>query len=240
MREEQITKSYMLRESELAVLLTLCGMKQFFGIQLEGMDKPDQQEIHQTVFSLMRKEILSKEETGIVIREDIRELVNSLVYAKQMLLVASDEEEIPQKLIYIGERMVQLQPVGQQAKQVRVTCLREESLSEYLIEQGFCIPQMRSVEPEMRQQEEAVMNEEDAIIWRGRWTEDMDCLLNHSDIKAAVMQYDLESKSKKSQFCIVSLGIEDRLIYSDERTDVSYPYTEEMSKKLLQSRGGMT
>lgn len=229
---EQITKAFFLQEMELAVLFVMKGQNELFGLRLNQIEKINEQMLYQTIFQLVKHGMLEKEEGGFKIREDINTFIEDIILAKQFMVLSSKRENSPESYFYIGKRVLCIQSAGQQGEMFRIETVPVEQLTEYVMNHGFHVECIRKAE-DMSKQEKIEEIPDFPFSLQEYWQEEKDVILQNEHISSFMILYDMVSREKQNQYCILSYQLDDYFIWCDESKEEIYPYSEQTIEAIL-------
>lgn len=135
-------KTYFLKNPEVAVLLSVKGMKELYGIRMENIRNPDRSVVYRTLFELEKNGLISLEEGRIVVRPELELMLEDIRDAEVMLSYTSAASEYPDQCIYLGRQAVLVSSYGTAGKISRLEGIELGRLPERIYECGFCLEEM--------------------------------------------------------------------------------------------------
>ena len=229
---EQIAKAFFLQELELAVLFVMKGQNELFGLRLNQIEKINEQMLYQTIFRLVKHGMLEKEDDGFKIREDINALLEDMILAKHFMVLAFQKENSPENYFYIGKRVVCIQSAGQQGEMFRIEAVPVDNMTEYVMNHGFCVEGIRKTE-DISKQEKIEEIPDFPFSLQEYWQEEKDVILQNEHISSIMILYDVASREKQNQYCILSHQLDDYFIWCDESKEEIYPYSNQTIEAIL-------
>ncbi len=133
-------KAYYLKDLELAVLLSLKGVNELYGLKMNGVSSADASFVYNTLFELEKRNLVIIEgERDIKIVPDLDKTLESIKNAGRMLLYANMRQEHYEQCVYMGERAVFVSSYGICGDINHVESIELASLPAEICERGFYI-----------------------------------------------------------------------------------------------------
>lgn len=227
-------KAYYLKNQELAVLLSIKGMSELYGIKMEDIGSPDKTLVYQTLFGLEKKQILSadwNEKGERAIHPEINDMLDHIRNAEKILLYSGRTYEHSGQCIYLGSRAVLLSVRGEGGGMKRMQSIPLDLLSKKICEYGFFLKEIisdkslfRDAEierPEIREMADSVFGKA-ANEWE-TWEEIRKCLRMVS----------VRSGKCIRQYLLVRGRMNDYFIVTDEAASHVYAYSERKVMEVL-------
>ena len=227
-------KAYNLKNQELAVLLSIKGMSELYGIRMEDIGSPDKTLVYKTLFGLEKKKILSadwNEKRERAIHPEINDMLDHIRNAEKILLYSGRTYEHSGQCIYLGSRAVFLSVRGEGGGMKRMQSVSLDSLSKKICEYGFFLKEIISdkslfrdaeiEKPEIREMADSVFGKA-ANEWK-TWEEIRECLRMVS----------VRSGKCIRQYLLVSGKLNDYFIVTDEKASHVYAYSERKVMEVL-------
>lgn len=188
----QNDKAYYLKDLELAVLLSLKGMKEIYGFTMESIQDPDPLLIYQTVFELKKDNLLSVQESQshgkgqFAINPELDQILDIVKTAEKILLYFNRQSERPDRCIYLGDTSVLISAYGVTGMMNLIESVPAGVLPEKLCECGFCIEELLDDEsiyqedeieyPALQEKAAALFDKEISALDKKEWGNVTDCL----------------------------------------------------------------
>lgn len=234
---ERVEKAYYLKEEELAVLLSITGVRQLYGFRMDDSVDIKSERLHRLLFEMAKKGILSLEGGNFRIHADIEAVLRKLAKADNVLLL-SGGEEYSENCIYIAGDVVFIQLMGKSGRRYRIELTDREKAVTRIQEYGWKVPGPM----ENRQ----AVPTDDTLCWklleRAKSLYDMDreSLLQQKDVRCSLIQYAVSQRRKLQQFLILIGVLEDYIVVSNDEQNFVWLYSDERSRELLgQLIGGL-
>lgn len=223
-----IRKAYYLQEIELAVLLSAMGQRQIYGYKLQDLDNVDERRIKQTLFSMMRKEMLMPVEKGLVIAEQYRELLQGIIDARKLLVSADSKQKFPELYLYMTDQVIAVQSSGQSGIMLKIEKWEKMQAIEQLMQCGFRVPSLL---------QEKTAYDEKAIALKSETSKlyalDKQQLLECPQIELVLLEMDIVKQKKVSQILLIREGIDDQIMIADNKETIRYHYSEQKMWEIL-------
>ncbi len=224
-------KAYYLKKIEFKILLAIKGVKELYGFFLGEQGKIKQSEMNRQLFEMAKKEIVVAKADQLVIHPELDAMLNHVMNARQMLVLAEKSAEHPEYCIYIDSDAVGIQIYGQENQMVRIERIALCDLPEWIVESGFRIEQILTEDALFR--EEEVICREISEIADNAFGKEKNEILKQEGIYACLQFFDALSRKKKQQILLLSNGLEDYIAINGKKETV-YAYS---GKKTLQVVG---
>ena len=203
-------KAYYLKSVELALLLSLKGVKELYGFRMEQADAPDTETVYRAVFALEQQRLITVDAAKrIVMAPDVDRLTDAIAGAEQMLLYTSRDPGRPQQI-------------------------PREELAGELWEQGFRIDELLSDEclysaeeldlPEQAARAARLLDEADVRMEDAAWDGITDCL----------RLYRLRDRTCIRQYVLMRDTLRDYFAAADREGSRIYPYSRRIVVDTLQ------
>lgn len=228
-------KAYYLKSVELALLLSLKGVKELYGFRMEQADAPDTETVYRAVFALEQQRLITVDAAKrIVMAPDVDRLTDAIAGAEQMLLYTSRDPGRPQQCIYVGSGAVMVTPGGTHNDMHRIRQIPREELAGELWEQGFRIDELLSDEclysaeeldlPEQAARAAHLLDEADVRMEDAAWDGITDCL----------RLYRLRDRTCIRQYVLMRDTLRDYFAAADREGSRIYPYSRRIVVDTLQ------
>lgn len=225
----QSDKAYYLKNLELALLLSIKGMKSLYGFKMEDIRQPAKAAIYQTLFELEKKELIEVGgDKAIRIYPELDQILEDIKNAERMLLYICRASEYPDLCIYLGNRAVLVSSYGTAGDINRIQSVPEDELADKICENGFSLEEIVSDEslfieepiedPELEEKAVLLFPEDFAGLEDKAW----------GNIVSSLKMISLESREYQKQYLLMKGGLHDYFAVTDEKTCI-YPY----SKKII-------
>lgn len=232
---EQKEKAYYMQEIEFAVLLTAMGYKQLYGYHLQSMENVEEQQVNQALFSMARKGIILPGEEGFLITGEYRSMLQYLMKATQLLVVADREQRFPELYLYVSDKVVALQSYGQSGIMLKLELWDRTEAVDRLMQWGFCIESSLQVTVPSYGEEAEYRTDTPELFELGKKQ-----LLERREINMLLLDLDIMSRRKNSQIMVLRHGVEDQIV-TENRTEMRrYRYSVRTMEAILsQCIGGV-
>lgn len=221
----QNDKTYYLKDLELALLLSIKGMKELYGIKMEHIKNPPKTLIYQTLFELEKKELISGNKGKVVIDKRLNQLLDSISNAEKILYYTNRLLKYPDQCIYLSDRAVAVSVYGTVGDMKRIESVSLSRLPEKLCEYGFQMEEVisdRSLfeeieieNPKLAALAEMLFSRAPAIINENEWGTITNCM----------KLFSVKNGCKK-QYLIAKEGFNDYFIVTDEKMSFIRPYSK--------------
>lgn len=227
---DRIEKAYCLKEEELAVLLTIKGVRQLYGFRMDiGVDM-SREHLHRILFELARKNILFVSEGQIQIDDGVEAVLNDMVKAESVLILTG-RAEYPECCVYVGNNLVFVHVLGQSGKIYRILSADRKEACLKMREYGWLVPGV--IDKPQASWEDTGNHQQMQELARMLYAQEKERILQEERVGCCLMQYSLLLAKKIRQLLIVNGVLEDYLVLSDEEQDTVYLYSDEKSEELL-------
>lgn len=145
---DQNDKAYYLRDLELALLLSMKGMKELYGFRMKNIQNLELALIYQTIFELKKENLLSVQKSQdhgkeqITIDPELDQILDAIKNAEKILLYFNRQSKYPDRCIYLGDRAVFISAYGITGNMNRIESISVSALPEAVCECGFCIEEL--------------------------------------------------------------------------------------------------
>lgn len=241
---DQNNKAYYLTDLELALFLSLKGMKELYGFRMKNIQNPEPQLIYQAIFELEKTKLLSIREAGevrtydkvkIVINPELDQILDSIKNAKKMLLYFNRQSEYPDRCIYLGDRAVFISAYGVTGNMNLIESVTISVLPETVCECGFCIEELLDDEsiyreeeleyPELQEKADALFNKAFSTLEKAEWGNVTNCLKLIS----------VKSGKCIRQYLLVRDGLHDYFTATDQEGSHVFMYSRKKVMDMLKS-----
>lgn len=234
-------KAYYLRDLELALLLSLKGVKELYGFRMTHIQNPEPALIYQTIFELKKENLLSfwkdqdHEKEQIVIDPELEQILDVIKNAEKMLLYFDRQSEHPDRCIYLGDMAVLISAYGRTGDMHRLESVTRSALPETVCECGFCIEELLNDKsiyeeaeieyPKLQKKADTLFNKEFGTLDKEEWENVTDCLKLVS------------AKSRKCirQYLLISDGLNDYFTATDKEGSHIFMYSRKKVVDMLRS-----
>lgn len=233
---DQNDKAYYLKDLELALFLSLKGMKELYGFRMKHIQTPDPALIYQTIFELKKESLLSvqksqeHEKEQITINPELDQVLDIIKNAEKMLLYFNRQSERPDRCIYLGDQAVLISAYGVTGNMNLIESVPVDELPEKICECGFCIEELLNDEsiyqedeieyPALQQKADVLFDKEFATLDNTEWGSVTDCLKLIS----------LKSRKYIRQYLLIKEGLNDYFIVTDKERSHVFMYSR---KKVM-------
>jgi hypothetical protein len=225
---DEMEKAYYMTESELMVLLSALGQKQFYGYRLQTALEADEEQVAQTLFSLAKKRIVRPEEKGLRIDEEYRHLLEGIMEADRVVVTADKEQRFPQLYIYVGRQLTILQSSGQTGIMVKLEVREKASFAQQVMENGFRLES--SLQDETLYQKETM---EEAQEQSPFFPMDMEELFRQPSVRNALFVLEIAQKKKVYQILLLEKGLQEEIWTEDGERRQCYLYSPKKMTEIL-------
>lgn len=223
-------KAYYLKNIELALLLSIKGVKTLYGFKMNNIQNPDPKLIYQTLFELEKKNIVSfQDKENITIYSGLNQILDNIKNAEKMLLYIDIRAEHPDQCIYLGDRAVFISTYGAMQNMNRIESISIDSLAEVIYERGFCLEEILSdqilfnekeiMNPDLTEKADVLFGKEFGGLEEDEWKIMTDCL----------RIYSLKDNKCIKQYLLIKDKLNDYFSVTDEKGSSIFAY----SKKTL-------
>lgn len=216
---DKITKGYYVLETELAVLFALQKIENLYGIQLECAESMTKEQLYRTVFNLLKKGFVAQQDkTGAcLVTEDMKHWLVTIGRAEHFWVYADRDELIPESYFYNwNNEVVWIQDGSINGSQLCIHEINKREMLELFTQWGV---------PMLDETNCAV--EEDFLqeigVYYGQSKEQ---LLQQSEIKAVVQEFNVKSHSKEQQILKLQRGLDQYIICSNAERSWGTPVKE--------------
>lgn len=227
---DRIEKAYCLKEEEIAVLLSLKGVRQLLGFQMGGSTDMNREELCRILFGMAKQNILSVSGNQIQMEEDVDVLLKDMAEAESVLFLTGGEE-YPECCIYAGKNLIFVCPLGQNGKIYRLESVARQKAWQKMRECGWAVPGVLK-KPQIDQKDEEEFHKIQELA-KTLYSQKKETILQREEVKCCLMQYAVPKVRKTRQLLIVSDVLDDYLIWSDEEQNSVYLYSDEKSQELF-------
>lgn len=227
---DRIEKAYCLKEEELAVLLTIKGVRQLYGFRMDIGAVMGRDRLHRILFELARKNILSVSESQIQIDDSVEAVLNDMAEAENVLILTG-RAEYPECCVYVGKNLVFVHLLGRSGKIYRIVSADRKEACLKMREYGWLVPGV--LDKQQACWEDTGNHQQMQELARKLYAQEKERILQEEEVECCLMQYSLLQTKKIRQLLIVNGGLEDYLVLSDEEQDSVYLYSDEKSEELL-------
>ncbi len=236
---DRIEKAYYLKQEELAVLLTMNGVRQLYGFRMDTDVDMDREKLNKILFEMNRKNILSVSENHIRMDEDLSAVLKDLAQAETVLILTGTEE-YPECCIYAGQNLIFVHLLGHSGQIYRIEPVEKKEACSKMREYGFLVPgvleKRQAYLGDGEAQEEHLQIKE---LARKLYGQEKDNIMRQEEVRCCLAQYSVLQTKKVRQLLIINGGLEDYLACSDKAKDLVYVYSDEKANELLtQMMGG--
>jgi len=225
----QTDKAYYLKNLDLAILLSLKGMKELYGIKMDKVQNPNRAMIYHTLFTLEKEQIISLGNGGIEIWPELDSILEDIKNAGKMLLYISIPSLYPDQCIYLGKKAVLVSPYGTMGEMYRVERISPESLPERICERGFCLEELIGA-PGFLEDTEVV---NPVLEGQAEHLFDKKCSASEEEwgaVTACLKMISLQERKCIRQYLLLNDKIQDYISVTDDEETRLYAYTE---KKVI-------
>ncbi len=210
---ERTESVYILKDMELALLLSLSGMKELYGFKMNDVQNPDRTAVYQTLFELEKSGFLIFRGNGeMEISPETEAVLENIRNAGKILLYCSMEAKYPEQCIYLGDEAVFVCACTVPGGRYRIRRVLREELPEEICACGFWLEGF--VDDQSLYKEERIENaglekkaeelfERAPSIWREETGCITDCLRVVSpDNRRCIRQYLLMKEGLNDYFAV--------------------------------------
>ena len=238
---DQNDKAYYLKDLELALLLSLKGMKELYGFRMKHIQDPKPELIYQTIFELKKENLLyvqksqSHEKEQFAINPELDQILDNIKNAEKILLYFNRQSEHPDRCIYLGDKAVLISAYGISGNMNRIESVSVSELPETIYEYGFCIEELlndKSIykeegipHPTMREKADALFDKDFDTLDEKEWGSITDCLKLIS----------VKSRKCIKQYLLIKDGLNDYFSVTDKEGSHIYIYSRKKVMDTLNS-----
>lgn len=142
--KNKTNKCYFLSRIQLEVLLNRLGYKNVYNVEMGddfnkiSSEEEYQRKIYTDIAELVKNKILNIEENGLIINNDIREILTYLGNAELFLKILVNYEKFQEYMCYITEEHVVITSISQIRKnKISITCIENKDFYE-----NFLLPNL--------------------------------------------------------------------------------------------------
>jgi len=224
-------KTYYIKDIELAVLLAAKGIRNYYGFKINGLDEIDEGLLHQMLFELARKNIISVVDDKFEVIPAFESILLNIKNANKVLFTSYSEAEKPQQSVYIGEKAVIIQACGSMGEMYRIT---ETNISEYpyvLMEQGIKMESFIEEDADKGVVKAELTEELFGILRNGYSDKEQVHEKMHSSIAIEIVNA-VSMKREKVLFLLTHKAM-DYICECDEQDITAYEYNENALVQIL-------
>lgn len=228
---ERIEKAYYLKEEELAVLLSIMGVRQLYGFRMDRCADIWGDELHRILFGMARKGILSLKDGKLLIHTQTEAVLRDIVGADSVLILTGGEK-YPESCIYAGNNMVFVQLLGQSGKICRIEPVCRKRAAQKMQEYGWTVPGAAADAQAVCTGDEETclqLQKQAGILYHM----EKDELLQKKEVLCTLTQYSVRQNRKIRRLLILNGVLGDYMTVSDGKQNFIYPYSQENSEELL-------
>lgn len=238
---DQNDKAYYLKDLELALFLSLKGMKELYGFRMKHIQSPEPAHIYQTIFELKKENLLTvhksqnHEKEQITINPEMDQILDSIKDAEKILLYYNRQSEHPDRCIYLGDMAVLISAYGMSGNMNLIESVPVDALPETVCECGFCIEGLLEDEsiyqeeeinnPALQEKADALFDKDFGTLDKSEWGSVTDCLKLIS----------VKSRKCIRQYLLVKDGLNDYFTVTDQEGSRVYMYSR---KKVVDTLKG--
>lgn len=229
----QSDKAYYLKNLDLAILLSLKGMKELYGIKMNSIQNPNRAMIYQTLFALERDKIIYADGGRIKIQPELDSILEDIKSAGRMLLYISVPSAYPDQCIYLGREAVLVSAYGTIGELYRIERISLESLPEKICECGFCLEELigvtgfmedeEAVNPVLEAHAEHLFDQECSGLKTEEW----------GNVLACLRMISLKDRQCIRQYLLLHDKIQDYVSVTDDYDTRLYVYTGKKVTDIL-------
>lgn len=237
---DQNDKAYYLKDLELALFLSLKGMKELYGFRMKHIQNPKPELIYQTIFELKKENLLSvpksqsHEKKQITIDPELDQILDTIKDAEKILLYFNMQSERPDRCIYLGNEAVLISAYGISGNMNRIENVSVSMLPETICECGFCIEELlddESIYEEDEIEYAALQEKADSLFDKEFGTLDKKEWRNVSDCLKLVS---VKSRKCIRQYLLIKDGLNDYFSVTDREGSHIYTYSKRKVMEMLE------
>lgn len=231
----QDERVYYFKDMELALLLSLKGMKALFGIKMNNIHRSVQTPVYQTLFELEKKELITVHKENVTVNKKLNEILETVSNAKKMFLYTNRFSEYPDQCIYLSDRSVAVSIYGMIGDMYRIESILLSHLPEKICEYGFYIEEivnnqstLRKIKIEdeaLKTQAEILFRKEADALAENDWGRATNCL----------KLFSLKNRRCVKQYLTVKDKLNDYLIVTEEQKSYVYIYSRQRVIDILKN-----
>ncbi len=229
----QKDKLYYLKNLELALLLSLKGMKNLIGFKMDCIERSELAAVYRTLFDLEKKEFIEVgDKKQLRICPELDMVLTDIKQADRMLLCINREPEYPDRCIYLGNRAVFVSAYGAAGNMNRIESVPKNAVAEKVCENGFRLEEILSDEslygkariekPELEEKAGLLFGKDFTVLEEGKW----------GNITGCLKLVSLKNRQYKKQYLLIRDGLDDYFAVTDEKTSI-YPYSKRIIMEIL-------
>lgn len=238
---EQSDKAYFLKNLELALLLSVKGMKELYGLKMGNMQNPGQALVYQALFELEKNHLISfHDKENIEISPEMEQILENIKNTGKILLYYNKAAEYPDQCIYLDNSAVFVSSCGTLSNRYRIKGVPLESVPEEVCECGFHIKEMLDERTLFR--EEEIENAELAETIRLFFSKSPAALREEEwgCIKDCISVISLKNRQCVRQYLLMKDGLSDYFSVADEEKVHIFNYSKKKVIDILRKEiGGM-
>lgn len=227
---DQNDKAYYLKDLELALLLSVKGMKELFGIKMNHIQSPDPSQIAQALFELEKKKFISIQKEKVMIDKELDQVLEIICNAGKMLLYINRFSEYSDQCIYLSDRAAAVSSYGTAGGMKRIECVSLTHLPEKICEYGFSLEEMisdRSLFQEAEIENGRLEAQAAALFAKGAVMLQDD---EWGTITNCLKLFSIRNRKCMKQYLLVRDRLDDYFTVTDENTSYVYAYSR---KKVM-------
>lgn len=223
----QDEKAYYFKDLELALLLSIRGMKELFGMKINNIQNLNQKLIYQTLFELEKKEFIAVQKEHVTVDKKLNMILETISNAEKMFWYTNRFSKYPDQCIYLADRAVAVSVYGTIGGMYRIESILLSHLPEKICEYGFYIEEIVSnqsllretkvEEQELKMQAEILFWKEATALAENDWGRATNCL----------KLFSLKNRKCLKQYLTVKDKLKDYLTVTEKERTFVYIYSRQ-------------
>ena len=199
-------KKYYIKETELCILLAMKGKEALYGIRLDGGLFMTEETLYRSLFSMQKKGIAGKYETGAFwIEKELEGCIELICAAESFVVLADRDEMTPEQYFYVAEDdVVMLEPTGHGGA-FHMEKMTRDRMRDIFRDNGFCKNEKGSEAPQ------DILDKSLEYMY-----EEKDVILQYPEVEKLIQEYDVHTRQKKGQGIKFICGMDEYVVYGGE------------------------
>lgn len=229
MAKTKADRVYNLTMNELLVLLAMKNATSLYGLFEDGFKLPDRRDVNTTIFNMQKKGIIECTDDAIKIPDGLRTSIEGIRDARQVLILTSSNEEVPEICIYKNEYMVYVRQVSGDGDRVRIEPLDVKMTLERILDSEWGLG---GNDNELMAKAPVI---EESGAGEGLFGIEKDKLIKVDGVKSALLVMNPENGERLNQVLLISQGVEDYIVTDDGSDRMVFPYSNSKIEEIITS-----
>lgn len=127
-------RAVFLSRLEFSVLLMVAGIEEVGCFALPKAEDVDERQMIKTIYNLVQKDFMQAEEHGLKLSAEMKEIMESVKASAGYLLIETNRDEQPQRIVYLGKQAVILENTASANQDFRMFSRDQEEFWEWIEE----------------------------------------------------------------------------------------------------------